>query len=47
MKKEEEKYKKYPQPSTPQKWICPNCGKVEIAYWGQCLMCGSQLNKTY
>ena len=25
-------------------WICPNCGKVESAYWGQCLKCGSILN---
>jgi len=30
--------------STHFNWICPNCGKVESAYWGQCMKCGSQLN---
>jgi predicted RNA-binding Zn-ribbon protein involved in translation (DUF1610 family) len=30
--------------STYQHWICPNCGEVESAYWGQCLKCGAVLN---
>lgn len=30
--------------STYQKWICPKCGEVESAKFGQCLKCGSQLN---
>jgi len=25
------------------KFICPNCGEVQSAYWGQCLKCGAML----
>lgn len=32
------------EPSTYQKWTCPNCGKVDSAYWGQCLKCNATLN---